>query len=160
MDVGEGAAEVCRDVEGNYGMIQPAVDLWEFAPLTWKQWLTRYRHSIRVSLVTSRIKQPMVGLLLADKTTELYISRFEKDKDWRDGKRPEKYAIGNRMMLVRLPALALSPKRFFIFDGHHRLTELKPRIILLDWICVKPSEYCYVTDLFNPAMMALVEKAR
>lgn len=118
----------------------------DFAPLSWEEWATRYKRHIRVFAQTARLKhKPKVGLSVA--SGPIYIPWYDTG-DWIDGK-PKSVTVGTTTRLVRLPALSVGG-RFLVLDGVHRLTELRPAFVLLDWIKPVKSDLVYFLDMHNP----------
>ena len=115
---------------------------------SWKEWRKRYKHWIRTMFEPSKKlrRTPKVGLLLASSTTKMYLPHY-KHGGWQDGI-PVQIKNGSNLVLVRLPAVKIGD-RFLLLDGVHRMKELKPAMVLLDWVeYAKGDETCWL-DLFN-----------
>ena len=119
----------------------------EFQPLTWKQFLREYRTSIGPQVVWGKIRFPRVGMTLAlDGVPALHLPWYHGG-DWRDGV-PRVVARGKACAIIRIPAVKVREK-LLVLDGCHRLTELKPRMVVVDWFEPVKQERRYLTDLFN-----------
>lgn len=122
-------------------------DVIRMKSLTWKQFMRRYSGSIRANTSNWRkINSPEMGLCLVDSNTKLNLIWY-KGGDWRDGK-PIKWRIGTEHCIVRIPAVLVDGV-FVVLDGCHRLTELKPSVVFVDWFRPSKKERVYLTDLFN-----------
>lgn len=128
-------------------MFFPADIALVFESMTLDQWRGTYQSTIRIIICWEKVKVTNLGVDLLCKNKEIFIPNY-KDGDWRDGK-PNKITPGKKLALVRLPALKIE-KDFFCFDGYHRMTQLKPRMVILDWIEVSKKSYVYFTDMLNP----------
>ena len=113
----------------------------DFCPLTWKEWKVWYKSDIRVSVRWEKLKKAKVGLALADAGTVMFLPWYAGGANWLDDKPPLRAHVGNKDCIVRVPALKLK-KGYLILDGCHRITELKPKLIYLDWI--EADKRCFV----------------
>lgn len=123
-------------------------DLLQFYPLSWAGFLRRYVGAVQCMVVWDRIKKPRMGLTVLQPGEQVDLVWY-RDGDWRDGE-PRKAKTGNMPALARLPAVKLG-KRFLVLDGCHRLSEVKPAFVLLDWFEPSREDRVYITDLFNKA---------
>lgn len=124
-------------------------DLLQFHPLTWKGFLRRYVGAIQPTVLWWKIKNPRVGLHLLGQE-ELLALPWYKDGDWRDGQ-PRLVKPGSALAVARIPAV-LWKGTFVALDGCHRLSEVKPAVVLIDYFVPRERERVYVTDLFNRFM--------
>ena len=125
-----------------------AFDIMQFSPMTWKTFQQRYISSIRVSSDIKRIRPVSIQLIQAAKQTPLF-SVWYNQGDWREGSQRCLH-VGENFALVRIPAVKLvGEKRILVLDGMHRITQLHPRIILLDLITIKRSDAIYINDLIR-----------
>ena len=96
---------------------------------------------------------------------------------WMDGK-PVKWELGKNLVMLRLPAIKIlkwsdyfhdknyadkqgkekeiqykaSRKGKWVYlvpDGCHRLTELKPSLVILDWVQIREDDKRYFYDFYN-----------
>ncbi len=111
--------------------MQTKFDLIDFTPFSFKEWKKRYQSDIRTAVKWDGIKRGKCGLIVANKDTKMYLPWYN-GKHWMDGE-PQRVEIGNKLRLVRLPALKVKDE-YLILDGCHRMTELKPMLVLLDWL--------------------------
>ncbi len=113
--------------------------------MTLREWKREYSSNIRVVVDFKKLGKIKVGMKLCDGETE-FVLPWYKGKSWKDGE-PEIVKIGDGRSLVRLPAIKLEDNKFFMPDGCHRLTTLKPRFVVLDYLEVEKLRY--FTDLHN-----------
>ena len=126
--------------------IQPNFTFMDFKPMSWREWKLHYFPSLRVSHALDRLKKVKCELLLVDNDTEIYLPWYKKG-DWRYGE-PKRIKLGERIALLRIPAVKYKGK-YLILDRCHRFTELKPKIVLLDYIKIPESKRKLVTDLIS-----------
>lgn len=114
----------------------------------WDEWRTRYQRWIRTMREPSkRLKSvPSVGLIVATPKTQIYLPAYT-DGGWQDGK-PVRASIGTNPVLIRIPALKIR-ERYLLLDGVHRLTDLKPAFVLIDYAEFTASDMTYWMDTFN-----------
>jgi len=124
-------------------------DLLQFRPLSWKGFLRRYVGAIQPTVVWQKIINPKVGLHLLG-PEELLALPWYKDGDWRDGQ-PRLIKPGSVLAVVRIPAV-LWKGTFVALDGCHRLSEVRPAMVLIDYFVPRERERVYITDLFNRYM--------
>lgn len=117
-----------------------------FEQMSWPEWKAYYFSDIRVNHELGTLKNPKTGIILADADTEIYIPWYKKG-GWRYGE-PKKITPGNNLILLRCAAVKYKGK-FLALDSIHRLTMLKPAMIVIDWVEVKESQRKYVTDLIT-----------
>lgn len=97
-------------------------DVITFEPLTLEEYKQRYRASIRVPFDVDKVFGVVPGIVfLKDKHT-LHLTWNEEI---------QVVTTGSHSALVRLPALIVHGN-LFLLDGHHRMTELYPRWVVLD----------------------------
>ena len=125
-------------------------DVIKFYPLTWSVWKQRYESAIRISIDLNKIHPTRVYLRQADDSSLLY-GVWYRSGNWRDG-RPRQFAyLVKQLAIVRVPAILVKPpNKYLVLDGMHRLSTLKPSVVLLDVIDIPKKQWCYVSDLFNP----------
>lgn len=125
--------------------VETLFDVMDFQPLSWADWKKRYRRHIRVSCEPDRVKHtPKVGLSVA--SSDIWMTWYDKG-GWQDGV-PRKVSIGTETRLIRIPVLRVKG-RLLALDGMHRLTELRPAMVLMDWIEPRVSDLIYFTDMHN-----------
>lgn len=126
-----------------------------YPKLDWIQWQAIYRGHIRCVVDWEMLVgyTPTIGrkwwLDNSDKI-EVFYPWYTKG-NWRYGL-PKKVSLGNNDVIVSIPVVQFdNSKKFLVLDGCHRIRDLKPRIIVLDYISVKKEKLCAFTDLFNPS---------
>lgn len=117
-----------------------------FEKMSWPEWKAYYFSDIRANHQLGILKNPKTGIALATPETEIFLPWYKKG-DWRYGI-PKKLTPGNNLILLRVAAVKYKG-HFLAMDSIHRLTNLKPAIIVIDWVEVKESERKYVTDLIT-----------
>ena len=158
---------------------QPFFDALHFNKLTYDEWLIKYKSSIRIAAKWSKIKKvKKTGIKFVNSIADnIYLpwytekngKKAKSETGWMDGK-PVKVKLdfnisrnSKDLVLLRLPAIKVPIyaddyhkkikcdccKTFFVLDGCHRLTELKPRLIILDWIELKDNDVRYIVDFYN-----------
>lgn len=129
------------------------------APVDYKAWQARYRKHIRCMIWWDELKkpEPKVGrsyFLAPFRSDPIYAPAFEGKGEWRTRK-PNKpvevhYTSFKGQRLIRAPALSVTNKQRFcgylLLDGYHRIKELEPRLIVLDWIKIHPDQLCSIAD--------------
>ncbi|RJQ27032.1 hypothetical protein C4577_01800 [Candidatus Parcubacteria bacterium] len=121
----------------------------------WVQWQAYYRGHIRCVVDWEMLvgTKPIVGRYWwsneSDKI-EVYFPWYTNG-NWRCGS-PKKVSLGKNDVIVSIPVVAFdNNKKFLVLDGCHRVRDLKPRIIVLDYVSVKKDKLCAFTDLLNPS---------
>ena len=120
----------------------------EFQTLTWESFKAEYRTAIQPTVEWDRIRAPKMGLSFClDGNLALWMPWY-KDGDWRDG-RPRRVPPGRTNAIVRVPAVLARNGQYLVLDGCHRLTQLRPRVVVVDWFHPAKSDRRYMNDLFN-----------
>ena len=133
-------------------MNQLTFDLLRFHPLkSVKEWLTRYRGSIRCVVEVDAMKHGgKVSLVHAQPGEHSLWLPWYKKGTWRTGIPKQAKWTGKNLILTRIPAVALKTKNHFLLvDGCHRITELNPAFVLLDVYHPTVETRRAFTDLFN-----------
>lgn len=97
-------------------------DVITFEPLTLDEYKQRYRASIKVDFDVDKVFGVTPGVVFPRANHSLNLTWDEEIQVVTKGSTPA---------LVRLPALIIDGS-LFLLDGHHRMTELKPRWVVLD----------------------------
>lgn len=119
-------------------MIHVAIKTLAFEPMSWAEWRLQYRQDIRVLAWTSALDNVKTGIHVCTPNDRLVLPHFDqKDKREVMKRTPIEVRIGERPVLVRLPALSIG-KLFLVLDGCHRLKELRPALVVLD--CAVPTK--------------------
>ncbi len=113
-------------------MTHTVFNLLEFRPMTFRDWRSHYRRQIGVMIWLSSLKKVKTGLHVCTPDTELYLPKYKAARDPLAAK-PKQIAIGDRPILIRIPAVKVGP-RFLILDGCHRLNDLRPGLVVLDYV--------------------------
>lgn len=110
------------------------IDVLPFRAMTWAEWRQAYRQRIRVNSWISGFKQMRTEIHVATPSTKMVLPWYDKLKidDHLSGNARE-VRIGAAPILIRIPAVRFKDW-YFIPDGCHRLTELKPGLVVLDAI--------------------------
>ena len=116
-------------------------------PFTFEQWKQVYKSKIRILWKMKALRKIRCELIRAEKTTKMYAPWYD-DGDWMDGK-PKRLSLGNKNTVIRLPALRIADK-YLILDGNHRINELHPNTVFLDYLDLEKKDYKYFVDLHNP----------
>lgn len=125
---------------------QLSFDAIELSAMTWKEFKTRYFSSIRVSNDVWGIKPVSIELIQATNEMDLWGVWYEGGT-WRDGENV-KLEIGNKMVVVRIPVFKIEKTNdYLVVDGMHRITKLKPSIILMDVVNIKDKDKVYINDM-------------
>lgn len=125
---------------------QLTFDLLQFEPLTKKKWIERYRSSIRVICNPKKCTKATCELLPMTEKMEVY-GVWYSGGNFMDGK-PKRLKLGNSLTLARIPAIGFG-NRYLIVNGMHRMTDIKPRWVLLDVLRLSLGEEKYFIDLQN-----------
>jgi len=133
----------------------------QFSKLDWEDWKLQYLNNIRLIAVIKKFKNIETGIFSAEKDTKMYIPRYGENKSsfWISclSKKPQKIKLGKNLALVRLPAIKIKDC-FFILDGVHRLLEIKPKFIILDYIQLSKNQCKNVLDLHNTYWTEIINK--
>ncbi|KKN44111.1 hypothetical protein LCGC14_0696380 [marine sediment metagenome] len=97
-------------------------DVITFEPLTLDEYKQRYRASIKVDFDVDKVFGVTPGVVFPRANHSLNLTWDEEIQVVTKGSVPA---------VVRLPALIIDGS-LFLLDGHHRMTELKPRWVVLD----------------------------
>lgn len=109
------------------------------------QWKINYLPGIRVQCDFSKINAtPAVHIAT---TTDQIRYPWYENGDWRDGT-PLWFKVGGGQVLWRGPAVRYKGV-YLILDGCHRLLDLQPSIVIMDYIDLKQEEICYFSDLLG-----------
>jgi hypothetical protein len=128
-------------------MLQSRFSFLAFDPMSWNEWQFQYLSDIRVNHELRSVKNPKTGILLTDEDTQVFLPHYEKKGNWRYGK-PKKLKLGKRLIVVRSPAVRYKGK-YLLLDSVHRVTQLEPKMLILDWVEIKESQRKLVTDLIT-----------
>lgn len=121
-----------------------------FRPLDIDQWRGIYQSAISVCIKWDKIKVIKVGIKMLNLDDIVYLPHY-KNGDWIDGT-PETISPGDNLALIRIPGLKVNGK-YIIFDGCHRIKQLKPKIVIIDYIETNKKSHKYFIDLHNPFWM-------
>lgn len=125
---------------------QPIFDVIEFSAMSWKEFKKRYGSSIRVSNEIGKIKPISIDLVLANKEMDLY-GVWYSEGGWRDGNQT-KLETGKNPILIRIPVFKIHKSNdYLVVDGMHRITELKPGLILMDVVTISHKDRVYINDM-------------
>lgn len=120
----------------------------EFKKLTWAAFKAEYRTAVQPKVEWGRIRNPKMGLSMqVDGDFALYMPWYTGG-DWRDGE-PRLVPKGSATALVRVPAVLTGNGKLLVLDGCHRLTQLRPRVVVVDWFHPAKYDRRYLNDLFN-----------
>jgi len=122
-------------------------DVIEFRKLSYESFKQVYKDDIRISIDFKKITPIDVDIHFTEKEDLLQLPWYEKGS-WADGE-TRSTRLGKNFILVRLPAIKLGGNEFFILDGCHRLIELMPGLIIIDYMILNKNDYKYVIDLYN-----------
>lgn len=121
-------------------------DVLRFYPLLWDEFVRRYSGSIQPTVIWKKIVAPHVGLTILAPGQSIDLVWY-KGGDWRDGE-PRHVRPGKAKALIRIPAVKVK-RKLIALDGCHRLTQLRPQIVLVDWFSPRHQDRVYINDLFN-----------
>jgi hypothetical protein len=122
-------------------------DALQLSLMNWGRFVQRYKGVIRADIVWDKISKPTMGLVLLTTGAKVDIVWYMKG-DWRDGK-PRTISVGENTAIIRVPAVKKRDGQLLLLDGCHRLTELKPAVVIVDWFQPNSKDRVYITDLFN-----------
>lgn len=117
-----------------------------FTKHTWESWKLTYLPQIKPIFKYSKIKNPILGIKIATKKDKLYSPWYDKGGLLKG--KPKQVKTGGSMVICSIPCVKVK-NRYLILDYNHRLTDLKPWAIILDYIQLKPHQYKYVKDFDN-----------
>ena len=148
-------------------------DLIQFERMkTIKQFYQRYHGCIRVQMPWSVLLKHKFGVQTGYVLPEdlVYIPNYEYgtkkhvytgvvEASWKTGSR-KPWKLGDELAIARVPALRVqrvvtknkSPKQgeYFVLDGFHRLFEVKPCMVVIDFIDItNPADAKMFTDMHN-----------
>lgn len=115
-----------------------------FKKMDWNEFKLTYKKDVRVIFFWDKIKNPKTGITFADQSTDIFLPKYTNG-DWTDGE-PISVVMGKGGALVRIPAIKVR-EGYFVLDGVHRLLELKPRYIVIDWIELSEKDKRYSVDV-------------
>jgi hypothetical protein len=117
---------------------------FEITPLDYKEFVRRYKRDIILAVDLKDFCKATFGLEIATDRTYLYHPMGDVLK------RPKRYNIkdGKTSTIVRIPCFKIY-KSFMILDGNHRIRELKPKIVIIDFINITEKNIPYCQDLSN-----------
>lgn len=132
-----------------------ALDLLEFEPYSsMTEWFKRYGSSVRVKANVAGWT-PYCGMEIMTHKTEAWLPWY-RGGDYTNGK-PVRAKLGKAPAICRLPAVKLCG-RFLLLDGCHRLVQVKPRFILLDYLKAEKKDAWRFQDFGNPFWAALLKR--
>jgi hypothetical protein len=126
-------------------------------PGDYKAWQAQYRKHIRCMIWWKELSEPTpelgrslyMGGFSSDRL-RLYYPWFQDKGEWRTRKMnvPKSVLLeefkGDR--LIRVPGLRVPDRGILVLDGAHRLRDLEPLIVVVDWIQVTKDRLCSIAD--------------
>jgi hypothetical protein len=117
--------------------------------LTWQTWQAKYRPLIRTCIEWDQLQRPRpkVGrhIITTGGRRRVFFPWFTKG--WRRGC-PQKVELGQTDSVIVAPAV-LFHASFMLLDSCHRVDVHKPKVLILDYIEPRPSQYCCFNDLLR-----------
>lgn len=120
-------------------------------PRTYADWLAKYKSHIRCMVWWDELNKPKprVGRRYVDISDFVWLPQCTEKGEWRRKEPNQPVALehwkfkGDRIVIA--PAL-VTRKGYLLLDGVHRVTELEPRLLVLDWIQVKKEQLTSIAD--------------
>lgn len=125
----------------------------EFIKLDYKEFCRRYKKGHQLIVDIDKFKNCKVGLKIADINTFIYHANGNSQEML------TRYNIRDKTnpIIVRIPALRVYDS-YLAMDGNHRLRELKPSIVIIDYIKVTKKTIKYSQDLSNVHWQAYINR--
>jgi len=131
--------------------------------LNWPEWQAEYRSSLCVGVLWYRLQSPKPKVrqeIVGNgdwMVPHLYYPWYSKGTGYRDDVPPKEVDLltSRGQFILRIPALELIEANgmchgFLVLDGCQRLRDLKPRVIIIDYISVRHDKLKYFNDLLSP----------
>lgn len=122
-------------------------------PNSIQEWVSLYKKDIRViihweDLVKSTIKLSCDWHLGPQKPLPGVYFPWAITGHWMKGAKLKPVTLGNNNIIVRAPAVHYGI-RTILLDGCHRISQLQPKLVLLDTIhCDSKTKHCFADLLF------------
>jgi hypothetical protein len=135
--------------------------IFEFRPHTPETWLAEYRRHIRVQVEWSRIQIKAVEVLFYFPERQGVFRIFypwskHPDQSWMDSEENQRVELGFKPLMIRAPALYVGDQNYLLLDCCHRIRDLNPVAIILDYLKVTPQSLNYFADLKNPFFQKII----
>jgi hypothetical protein len=129
-----------------------------FPKLSWTDWQAKYRPHIRTRVIWDKIQRPApkVGRTwVCDQRAnfDIFYPWYKSGGDWRD--RDPLVVDLSRLtndVVVQVPALLVNTD-ILLLDGNHRVRDLRPRVLIIDWIDVGLKRCRYFSDCYAESHM-------
>ena len=129
---------------------------YQIKPIIFKEFLRRYDKDIRPEWDTEHLKDNKTGTFICEDNTFIYLPWYKPEDDCIKGK-PVRIKRGAKNNILRIPAIKVFDS-FLALDGCHRLTGLSPKVIILDYIEIKKTQYKHFQDLSNIYWQAYINR--
>lgn len=115
----------------------------------WSEFKTLYKSDIRMSIDWDRLYPCEIGFKVADKDTVFHLVNY-KNGDWREGEPIKiKQSDNSKFAFVRIPAAEIAENKYLVLDGNHRLREMSPQFVVIDYLKVPQKKKKFITDFYN-----------
>ncbi len=128
--------------------IEPKIDLLAFSRLSIKEFVKRYKRDVRTMIHWGMLKHQETGIKVLCEGDTVYLTRWDEGKGNFSFDSPQRLVLGSAPIFVRVPGFKAQDV-FFLVDGTHRILELAPAMILVDYVVLESDEYGIVVDFLG-----------
>lgn len=121
------------------------VELQVYDEMSWEKWHATYRKGIRVAVMWNRIRKKKPRMIKLDwnwyqskKNFALAYHPWYTGGDYATGK-AKRVQLGSTSAMIRVPSLR-HPKGWLVLDGNHRIKDIRPDTLILDYIILSKKE--------------------
>lgn len=130
--------------------------------LNWPEWQAKYRAGMCANALWYRLQSPKPKVrreIVGNDWTvpTLYYPWYKTGSGYRDDVPPKEVDLLNLTgeFILSIPALELVEADgtwhgYLVLDGCKRLRDLKPRVIIIDYLSVRHDKLKYFNDLLSP----------
>jgi hypothetical protein len=121
--------------------------------LTWETWQAKYRPKIRVCVDWDMLRKPKpkvhrwLSKWQFDDNVVVFFPWFGR-KSWRNGE-PAKAVLGHTDSIIVAPAVKFDGWGYLLLDSCHRISQHRPKGLILDYIEPRPHQLCAFNDLLG-----------
>lgn len=121
---------------------------------TWESWQAQYREEIRVKVWWDELQRPKPKIKREYFPAPLFYPWFDSKRQWRSGDEPKRVrqirpGTVPGHCLVLAPAVLVPRRGYLLLDHCHRIRDLRPRVLAVDALIVKPEQLKAFADLLG-----------
>jgi hypothetical protein len=116
---------------------------------TWESWQAQYRKDIITMAWWDELQRPKPKIERVYNPRPLYYPIWKDKTEWRNAKNRPNLVPRNFKghCLVLAPAVRVPDRGYMLLDHCHRIRELRPTLLAVDALIVRPEQLCAFADL-------------